>query len=153
MLKTHQYHTPFINPSPDPRATGSVRTLGQLVEVYSKKKDKGVGKSKQKKKSQPAAAAGSADQTATDAHASPIKKDVPGPGVKPLDSLASTDSNPYFVSSVSSTGASDRPVLTGSGSSLITSTSTHRDSLSQQDPVLSDVDEDPSQDQSDKDSG
>ena len=147
MLKTHQYHTPFINPSPDPRATGSVRTPGQLVEVYSKKKDKGVGKSKQK------TAAGSADQTATDAHASPIKKDVPGPGVKPLDSLASTDSNPYFVSSVSSTGASDRPVLTGSGSSLITSTSTHRDSLSQQDPVLSDVDEDPSQDQSDKDSG
>ena len=111
--------TPFINPSPDPRATGPVRTLGQDTEVYLKKKDKGVGKSKQKKKSKLAAAAGSADQIATSAYDLPIKKDVPGPGVKPLDSLTSTDSNPYFVSSVSSTSASDQPVLTGPVSSSV----------------------------------
>ena len=30
--------TPFINPSPDPRATGPVRTLGQDTEVCLKKK-------------------------------------------------------------------------------------------------------------------
>ena len=105
-----------------------------------------MGKSKQKKKTKPAAAAGSADQIATSAYDLPIKKDVPGPGVKPLDSLTSTDSNPFFVSSVSSTGAFDQPVLTGPGSSSVTGTSTHLGSFSQQDPVLSDVDVDPSHD-------
>ena len=130
-----------------------MRTPGQDKEVGLTKKDKGVGKSKQKKKSKPAAAAGSTDQSATSASDLPIKKDVPSPGVKPLDSSTSTDSNPYFVSSVSSTGTSDQPVLTGPGSSSVTSTSAHLDSFSQQDPVLSDVDVDPSYDQSDKDSG
>ena len=75
--------TPFINPSPEPRATGSVRIPGQDTEVGLKKKDKGVGKSK-KRKSKPTAAAGSADQLATSAQDLPIKKDVPGPGLNLL---------------------------------------------------------------------
>ena len=80
-----------------------------------------------------------------------IKKDVPGPGFTSLDTLPTTDSNPYFVSTASSTGASDQPVITGPGASSVTGT--HLDSFSHQDPILSDADVDPSHDQSDRDSG
>ena len=67
--------------------------------------------------------------------------------------MTSTDSNPYFVSSVSSTGASDQPVITGPGNSSVTGTSKHLNSFSHQVPFLSDADVDPSHDQSDRDSG
>ena len=125
-----------------------MRTLGQKTEVELKKKDKGKSK---KKKSKPAAAAGSAEQLASSAQDIPIKKDVPGPGLKSLDSLSDTDPNPYFVSTASSTGASDQPVITRPGASSVIGT--HLDSFSHQDPVLSDADVDPAPDPSDRDSG
>ena len=57
--------TPFINPSPDPGATGPVRPPGQeLVVSPAVKKHK--GKSKHKKAVKPAASAGSSDQIASD---------------------------------------------------------------------------------------
>ena len=57
--------TPFINPSPDPGATGPVRPPGQELEVSPAVK-KHKGKSKQKKAVKPAASAGSSDQIALD---------------------------------------------------------------------------------------
>ena len=75
--------TPFINPSPDPRATGPVRPPGQDQEFSALKKQKGVGKSKPKKSSKPAAAAGSASQVAVDAVPA-SKTVVPGPGLQVL---------------------------------------------------------------------
>ena len=75
--------TPFINPSPDPRATGPVRPPGQDIEDSSSssvKKQK--GKSKHKKSIKPAAAAGSSSQIARDPI--PPKTVVSGPGLQVL---------------------------------------------------------------------
>ena len=72
-------NTPFINPSPDPRATSPVRTPGQDPEGTVAKKEKGVGKSKHRKSSKPAAAAGSASESAFDSSTA-TKTVVAGPG-------------------------------------------------------------------------
>ena len=77
---------------------------------------------------------------------SAIKIDVPGPGSKPLD-------KPSFSTSVTS----DQPVPTGPDMSSISGTGATSSytsaSLSQQEPVLSDVEVDLFPDHSDKDSG
>ena len=69
--------TPFINPSPDPRATGPVRPPGQDPEGTVARKEKGVGKTKHRK-------SGSASQSAVDAFPA-SKTVVPGPGLQVLD--------------------------------------------------------------------
>ena len=74
---------PFINPSPDPRATGPVRPPGQDIEDSGTAK-KHKGKSKQKKSIKPAAAAGSSNQMAMDP-IPPPKTVVPGPGLQALE--------------------------------------------------------------------
>ena len=85
--------------------------------------------------------------------------DVPGLGGKNLGkSETVTSANLYAATGVSSTGTSDQPVHTGSnvssvvgaGTSSSDSTAIH---ISQQEPVLSDVDVELFPDQSDKDSG
>ena len=129
--------TPFINPSPDPRATGPVRTPGQDLEGTVLKKHKGVGKAKQKR---PAAAAGSADQLAMDPIPAP-KTVVPGPGLQVLEKPEGTFST---LSSVTSPGSGSQQVATGSKLP-----SSAPDSFVH--PVLSDMD--PLPDWSDKDSG
>ena len=137
--------TPFINTSLDPRATGPVRLPGQDTESGTDRKDKGLGKSKHKKQSKPSAAAGSASQSSA-YDMSAIKIDVPGPGSKPLDKP-----------SVSTSVTSDQPVPTGPDMSIISGTGATSSytsaSLSQQEPVLSDVEVDLFPDHSDKDSG
>ena len=57
--------TPFINPSPDPGATGPARPPGQELEVSPAVK-KHKGKFKHKKAVKPAASAGSSNQIASD---------------------------------------------------------------------------------------
>ena len=134
--------TPFINPSPDPGATGPVRPPGQeLVVSPAVKKHK--GKSKHKKAVKPAASAGSSDQIASDP-IPPFKTVVPGPGLQTLEKPEET------VSSVTSLGSSSQPVITGPQPSS-GATSFAPDSFTQPDPALSD--EEPLPDRSDKDSG
>ena len=139
--------TPFINPSFDPRVTGSVGSPGQDTGNGTDRKDKGLGKSKHKKKSKPSATAGSVSQSSA-YDTSAIKSDGsgPGPGSKPLDK-----------SSFSTSVTSDKPVTAGSDRSSISGTGATASytsaSFSQLEPVLSDVEVDPIPDHSDKDSG
>ena len=138
--------TPFINPSPDPRATGPVRPPGQDVEdsaSSSVKKQK--GKSKHKKSIKPAAAAGSASQIARDPI--PPKTVVPGPG---LQVLGQPEETVPAITSVSSLGSASQPVITGPQYTS-TSASFAPDSFAQPDPALSDGE--PLPDRSDKESG
>ena len=136
--------TPFINPSPDPRATGPVRSPGQDVEGSSVKKNK--GKSKQQKYVKPAAAAGSSSQIARDPI--PLSKTVePGPGLQVLGKPE--DSTPV-VTSASSLRSFSQPVITGPQYASASESLTP-DSFAQPDPVLSDGE--PLPDRSDKDSG
>ena len=137
--------TPFINPSPDPGATGPVRPPGQELEVSPAVK-KHKGKSKHKKAVKPAASAGSSDQIASDP-IPPLKTVVPGPGLQTLEKPEETVSS---VTSVTSLGSSSQPVITGPQPSS-GSTSFAPDSFTQPDPALSD--EEPLPDRSDKDSG
>ena len=134
--------TPFINPSPDPGATGPVRPPGQELEVSPAVK-KHKGKSKHKKAVKPAASAGSSSQIASDP-IPPLKTVVPGPGLQDLEQPEET------VTSVTSLGSSSQPVITGTQPSS-GSTSFAPDSFTQPDPALSD--EEPLPDRSDKDSG
>ena len=144
--------TPFINPSPDPRATGPVWPPGQVQEGSALKKQKGVGKSKSKKSSKPAAAAGSASQIAVDAVPA-SKTVVPGPG---LQVLGKPDTLPFSsITSAASTVSTSQPVSTGpkrssaSGSSVLDPL----DSFDQPESTQSDFDVDPLPDKSDRDSG
>ena len=134
--------TPFINPSPDPGATGPVRPPGQGLEVSPAVK-KHKGKSKHKKAGKPATSAGSSSQIASDP-IPPLKTVVPGPGLQDLEQPEET------VTSVTSLGSSSQPVITGTQPSS-GSTSFAPDSFTQPDPALSDEESLP--DRSDKNSG
>ena len=144
--------TPFINPSPDPRATGPVRPPGQDPEGTVARKEKGVVKTKHRKSSKPAAAAGSASQSAVDAFPA-SKTVVPSPGLQVLDKPDALSVS--SLKSVASTVSLDQPVHTGpqlssaSGSSV----TDPPDSFVQQEPVLPDVELDPLPDRSDRNSG
>ena len=124
--------TPFINPSPDPGATGPVRPPGQELEVSPAVK-KHKGKSKQKKAFKPVASAGSSDQIASDP-IPPPKTVVPGPGLQTLEKPEETVSS---FTSVTSLGSASQPVITGPQHSS-GSTSFAPDSFVQLDPALSD---------------
>ena len=137
--------TPFINPSPDPRATGPVRPPGQDVEDSAASVKKQKGKSKHKKSIKPAAAAGSASQIARDPI--PPKTVVPGPG---FQVLGEPEETVPAVTSVSSLGSASQPVITGPQYTS-TSASFAPDSFAQPDPALSDGE--PLPDRSDKESG
>ena len=143
--------TPFINPSPDPRATGSVRPPGQDQEGSALKKQKGVGKSKHKKSSKPAAAAGSASQVAVDAVPAP-KTVVPGPGLQVLDK-PDTLTFSSITSAASTVSTSVPDPLDSFVQPVATSVPDPPDSFVQPEPALSDVDIDPLPDWSDRDSG
>ena len=132
--------TPFINPSPDPGATGPVRPPGQELEVSPAVK-KHKGKSKQKKAFKLAASAGSSDQIAS-GPIPPLKTVVPSPGLQTLEKPEETVS--------SFTSVTSQPVITGPQHSS-GSTSFAPDSFTQLDPALSDGE--PLPDRSDKDSG
>ena len=137
--------TPFINPSPDPRATGPVRPPGQDVEDSSSSVKKQKGKSKHKKSIKPAAAAGSSSQIAMDPI--PPKTVVPGLGLQVLVQLEDTVP---AITSVSSLGSASQSVITGPQYTS-TSASFAPDSFAQLDPALSDGE--PLPDRSDKESG
>ena len=138
-------NTPFINPSPDPGATGLVRPPGQDLEVSPAVK-KRKGKSKQKKSIKPASSVGASDQIAMDPV--PLSKTVvPGPGLQALEKPEETVSS---FTSVTSLGSASQPVITGPQHSS-GSASFALDSFVQPDPALSDGD--PIPDRSDKDSG
>ena len=138
--------TPFINPSPEPRATSPVRPPGQEVEDSAPSVKKSKVKPKQKKSITPAAAAGSSTQIATDPIFSP-KTVVPGPG---LQVLGKPEEAIPVVTSASSLGSFSQPVITGPQYASA-SASLAPDSFVQPDPALSDGE--PLPDRSDKDSG
>ena len=138
--------TPFINPSPDPRATGPVRPPGQELEGTAIKKHKTGVKSKSKKSAKPAAAAGSSDQIAMDP-IPPLKTGVPGPGLQVLEKPEETVSS---FTSVTSLWSDSQPVITGPQHPSA-SASFAPDSFVQPDPALSDGE--PLLDRSDKGSG
>ena len=144
--------TPFINPSPDPRATSPVRPPGPDQEGSALKKQKGVGKSKHKKSSKPAASAGSASQVAVDAVAA-SKTVVPGPGLQVLDKPDALSFS--SITSAASTVSPSQPVHTGPKHSSASGASVPDPQYSfvQPEPALSDVDVDPLPDRSDRDSG
>ena len=98
--------TPFINPSPDPGATGPVRPPGQDLEVSPAVK-KHKGKSKQKKAIKPASSSGSSDQIATDP-IPPPKTVVPGPG---LQALEKPEETVFSFTSVTSLGSASQQVI------------------------------------------